>query len=142
MFLPPHPNSGAVERNGKLAIAKVPDVKSKTLIPFVSGKVDRSATVHTDELASYKPLSKSGYKHKTVHHNLKLYVIDDAHTNTIDGFWSLLKRGINGVYHSVSPQHLQGYLNEYSFRYNHREDEIPMFETMLHRVSRHQQDGE
>ena len=58
----------------------------------------------------------------------------DVHTNTIEGFWSALKRGINGVYHAVSQKHLQGYINEYSFRYNHRKDEKPIFLTVLERI--------
>jgi transposase len=59
----------------------------------------------------------------------------DTHTNTIEGFWSALKRGINGVYHAVSQKYLQHYINEYSFRYNHREDDEPMFKTILEKVS-------
>lgn len=60
----------------------------------------------------------------------------DVHTNTIEGFWSLVKRGINGVYHVVSAKYLQSYLNEYAFRYNHRQDEVPMFQTMLAQVEK------
>jgi hypothetical protein len=58
----------------------------------------------------------------------------DAHTQTIEGFWSLLKRGISGVHHSVSAEHLQGYLDEYAFRYSHRQDERGMFDAMLGRL--------
>jgi hypothetical protein len=61
--------------------------------------------------------------------------VGDVHTNTIESFWSLVNRGIGGVYYAVSTKHLQGYLNEYVFRYNHRKDERPMFITMLGRVS-------
>lgn len=57
-----------------------------------------------------------------------------AHVNTVEGFWSLVKRGINGVYHAVSPKYLQTYLNEYGFRYNHRKSETPMFVLFLGRV--------
>jgi transposase len=63
-------------------------------------------------------------------------VIGSVHTNTIDGFWSLLKRGISGVYHSVSEKHLQRYLNEYAFRYNHRDDERALFETVGERAKK------
>ena len=62
-------------------------------------------------------------------------LVVNAHTNTIEGFWSLLKRGINGVYHAVSVKHLQGYINEYSFRYNHRGDDKPMFKTILNKIA-------
>ncbi len=59
----------------------------------------------------------------------------DIHTNSIEGFWSLLKRGIGGVYHSVSAKYLQSYLDEYSFRYNRRFSEEPMFVSLLERVN-------
>jgi len=58
----------------------------------------------------------------------------NIHTNNIEGFWSLLKRGIGGVYHSVSEKYLQSYINEYGFRYNHRKDEKPMFLTVLEKI--------
>jgi len=76
-----------------------------------------------------------GYIHHRIHHALKVYVMDDVHTNTIEGFWSLLKRGISGVYHNVSAKYLQSYLNEYTFRYNHREDETPMFKIVLNQIT-------
>ena len=57
-----------------------------------------------------------------------------VHTNSIEGFWSLLKRGIGGVHHSVSEKYLQSYINEYGFRYNHRKDEKPMFLSVLERI--------
>ena len=60
----------------------------------------------------------------------------DVHTQTIEGFWSLVKRGIGGVYHAVSRKHLQKYLNEYAFRYNHRGLQVPMFRTFLNRISK------
>ena len=58
----------------------------------------------------------------------------NAHTNTIENFWSLLKGGISGVYHAVSGKYLQSYINEYGFRYNHRKDEKPMFLIVLERI--------
>ena len=58
----------------------------------------------------------------------------NIHTNTIEGFWSLLKRGIGGVYHSVSEKYLQSYINEYGFRFNHRKDKKPMFLTVLEKI--------
>ena len=61
--------------------------------------------------------------------------IGNIHTNTIEGFWSLSKNGIRGTYHAVSDKYLQHYLDEYSFRYNHRNDESPMFLTMLQKVA-------
>ena len=70
-----------------------------------------------------------------INHSEQVYVSGDVHVNTIEGFWSLTKRGIGGVYHAVSAKHLQGYLNEYAWRYNHRDDERAMFETLLVRAA-------
>jgi hypothetical protein len=58
----------------------------------------------------------------------------DAQTNSIEGCWSFMKRGVNGVYHAVSPKYLQSYVNEYAFRYNHRKDEQPMFLSFLNQI--------
>ncbi|MBW8010964.1 MAG: transposase [Chloroflexi bacterium] len=77
-----------------------------------------------------------GYEHDKILHSHKIYVMGDVHTNTIEGFWSLVKNGIRGVFHHVSPRHLQHYLNEYAFRYNHRNDITPMFLTFLFRMTR------
>lgn len=102
---------------------------------MIKERVLPDAVIYTDELPSYDRLSSMGYVHRRIHHALKVYVIGDAHTNTIEGFWSLLKRGISGVYHAVSAKYLQSYLNEYTFRYNHRRDEIPIFKTILARIT-------
>jgi len=66
-------------------------------------------------------MGKRGYSHRRVNHSARIYVDGDVHTQTIDGFFSLLKSGIRGVYHSVSAKCLQSYLDEYAWRYNHRE---------------------
>ena len=64
-----------------------------------------------------------------------VYVMGDAHTNSIEGFWSLVKRGIGGVYHSVSRKYLQTYLDEYAYRYNRRDSSEPMFVSLLGEIS-------
>jgi len=94
--------------------------------------------VYTDECPSYNALPGSGYGHKRVHHSANVYVKADAHTNGIEGFWSLVKNGIRGVNHSVSAKYLQTYLDEYSFRYNRRHDVTPMFESILKQVEKYQ----
>lgn len=129
--------AGIVERQGDVSATVVPDVQSKTLLPIIQDKTTPDSTIYTDELPSYNKLARMGYDHQTIHHQVKVYVMGDIHTNTIDGFWSLVKRGIVGVYHSVSPDYLQSYVNEYSFRYNHRKDETPMFQTFLNRIQPH-----
>lgn len=125
---------GLVQRQGRVIAKIVPDVKSATLLPVIREKVLQKSMVYTDELPSYDKLSGMGYEHKRVHHQSKVYVMGDAHTNTIEGFWSLVKRGISGVNHAVSKKYLQDYLNEYAFRYNRRQQEQPMFESFLAQV--------
>jgi len=128
------PVAGVVQRKGKVAALVTKDVKKQTLLPIVEAKVLPETMVYTDELKSYGDLGKKGYKHERIPHAEKVYVVGNVHTNTIEGFWSLLKRGIGGVYHSVSEKHLQRYLNEYAFRYNHRDDERALFETVGERA--------
>lgn len=125
---------GAAQRNGKVVAKVVPDLKRHTLVPFMARKVARNATLYTDEFPSYDHMTRLGYNHKRIEHSAKVYVRGNIHTNSIEGFWSLVKRGITGVYHSVSPQYLQSYLNEYSFRYNHRKADTPMFKLILNRI--------
>lgn len=126
---------GAAQRKGKVTTKVIPDVKHSSLIPFMVRKVARNATLYTDEFPSYDHMTRLGYNHKRIEHSAKVYVRGNIHTNTIEGFWSLVKRGITGVYHSVSPQYLQSYLNEYAFRYNHRKEDAPMFKIILNRIS-------
>ena len=125
---------GMAQRKGDVSAIVTPDLKSATVYPIIKERVMPNSMVYTDEFRVYDRLKGQGYHHKRVHHASKVWVIGDAHTNTIEGFWSVLKRGISGVYHAVSEKHLQGYINEYSFRYNHRKDEKPMFLTVLERV--------
>ena len=126
---------GMVERKGKVVAVTVPNTSRATLMPHIRERVLPTATVYTDEMSSYDPLGWQGYNHDRVNHSAKVYVSGDVHTNTIEGFWSLVKRGIDGVYHSVSTKHLQGYLNEYAWRYNHRDDGRAMFELVLLRAA-------
>ncbi len=127
---------GAVERSGKVLALTVPNVDGVTLLPKVRKYVMPASTVYTDEMGAYKYLGENGYNHKRINHMEHVYVSGDVHTNTIEGFWSLVKRGIGGVYHAVSAKHLQGYLNEYSWRYNHRNGGRVMFESLLLRTVR------
>ena len=125
------PVLGMVERNGKLEVRTVENTKRKTIIPLVISNVNQSAQIFTDEYPVYKCLPGFGFNHSTVNHADKVYVIGNCHTNTIEGFWSQAKNGIKGVYHSVSSDYLQYYLDEYAFRYNHRKDTTPMFFSFL-----------
>lgn len=126
---------GTVERQGQLNAIAVPNVQQSTVLPLIQSNVCKSATVYTDTFNVYNPVSRMGYTHETVNHGTDEYVRGAAHTNTIEGFWSLIKRGIDGVYHAVSPKYLQNYVAEYTFRYNHRNDETPMFLSFLNRLA-------
>lgn len=132
---------GAAERKGRVLTQKVPDVKARTLVSLIERTVAPKSVVYTDDLPSYDTLGRRGYTHKRVPHALKVYVIGDIHTNSIEGFWSLVKRGINGVYHAVGDKYLQSYINEYSFRYNRRKNGGAMFEAFLSRMVASGQDG-
>ena len=130
------PVFGMVERKGKVITKVVPDVSRDSLLPNIREKVLPSSMVYSDEHASYDPLKSMGYQHRRVHHGAKVYVVGDVHTNTIEGFWSLVKRGISGVNHAVSAKYLQGYFDSYGFRWNHRNDDEAMYGSMANRVSK------
>ncbi len=126
---------GMVERKGRIHAEIIPNVRANTLVPVIEATIDKDALVYTDDLPGYAGLSRRGYMHGIVAHSRKVYVTGDGiHTNRIEGFWSQLKRSIDGTYHHVTAEHLAEYIDEYSFRYNHREDETPMFKTMLAQV--------
>lgn len=113
------PLVGMIERGGKLNARKVDNVQSQTLTKEIIRNVKESAKLYTDEWLGYKGVSRI-YDHSIVKHNQLQYVNGRIHTNTIEGFWSLLKRGIVGIYHFTSKKHLQRYVDEFVFRYNTR----------------------
>ena len=127
--------AGAVERKGSVVATVVPDVKMRTLVPFVKNVVTRESALYTDELLAYQYLGSYFQKHETVSHGRKSWVVGDAHTNSIEGFWSLLKGGIRGVYRGrPTKAYMQNYINEYAFRYNRRNDTTPMFVSFLRQI--------
>ena len=126
---------GMVEREGNAVVKVQPDNRAATIIPMVQAHVPAGdAVIYTDEHGAYRRLSSLGYAHESVLHSAKQYVAGRAHTNNIEGFWSNTKRGIDGVHHVVSPKYLQGYLDSYVFRFNHRSDAAPMFQSLMDRV--------
>lgn len=125
------PVFGMVERGGRVVTSKVPDASALSLMPQTEKRVLPESVVYTDEWRGYGRLERSGYQHHRIHHAQEIWVMGDVHTNTIEGFWSLVKRGIAGTHHAVSAKWLQGYLNEYAWRYNHRDDGQAMFLTLL-----------
>ena len=129
------PAVGIVQRQGNVKTFVVSDTKSRTILPIVNKAIEKGSQVYTDEYPVYDRLNLMGYKHERVTHSEDIYVVGEAHTNTIEGFWSTAKNGIKGVFHSVSPKYLQGYLDEYAFRYNHRNDVEPMYWVFLNKLT-------
>jgi transposase-like protein len=133
------PVFGIVQRGrgtGQVVAMVVPDATTKTLMGHATNRVLPASLIYTDEWKPYENLPKAGYTHRRIHHASKVYVSGDVHTNTIEGFFSLVKNGLRGVYHSVSRKWLQGYLNEYAWRYNHRTGTRSQFELLLLRAAR------
>ena len=125
------PVFGMVERQGRVVALVTPSVKSATLLPHVQQRVLPGSMIYTDEYRVYDGIGYMGFGHHRVRHSAHVYVSGNVHTNTIEGFWSLVKRGIDGVFHSVSKKHLQGYLNEYAWRYNQRFEGKDRFQLLL-----------
>jgi transposase-like protein len=109
-----------VKRGGEARSFHIKDVTSKTLRDVVRKNVVSDGTVYTDSYTGYHDLDEDVPTHATVNHAAGEYVRGDVHTNTVEGFFSLLKRGIIGTYHHVSPQHLHRYLSEFDYRYTRR----------------------
>jgi transposase len=126
---------GMVERGGRVKAFVVADRGRETLQGNIIRFVLPRSTIFTDEWRPYIGLH-SHYTHRRIRHAEKVYVSGDVHTQTIEGFFSNLKRGISGNYHSVSSKWLQGYLNEYVWRYNHREDDEAMFRSLIRQATR------
>jgi transposase-like protein len=129
---------GIVERKGRIAARVTPDLKLGTANALLREFVLPKTMVFTDEAVIYNSvpyLEGMDFEHKRIRHSQKVYVAGEVHTNTIEGFWSLVKRGIGGVYHSVSAKYLQSYLDEYSFRYNRRASGNLIFPMLLQRAS-------
>lgn len=92
-----------VQRSGRVAAIAVRNVKAKTLMAHVRKRGLPASSAYTDELRSYDGLTRRGYQHNRIHHAEQVYVSGNVHTNTIEGFWSLTKRGTNGVCHACLP---------------------------------------
>jgi transposase-like protein len=129
---------GILERGGKVRTKVIPNRKKKALQAEVRKHVKAGAALYTDALLSYEGLDE--FQHGVVDHAVQ-YVDGKIHTNGLENFWSLLKRGLNGTYVSVEPFHLFRYLDEQAFRYNNRKDEdgdllndYDRFETALSQV--------
>jgi transposase-like protein len=109
-----------VERDGRARSHHVPEVSANTLRPIMDAQIDHNSFLMTDEAGQYRLIGPDFARHEKVNHGVEEYVRGAAHVNTAEGYFSLLKRGINGIYHHVSQQHLKRYLAEFDFRYSNR----------------------
>ena len=122
---------GAVERGGRIRASVIPNSRGKTLHAKTVEYVLPESMIYTDDFKAYKQLGQKGYQHKRINHSARIYVDGDVHTQTIEGFFGLFKNGVRGAYHSVSQKWLQGYVNEYVWRYNRRDSGRSMFHDLL-----------
>lgn len=131
------PVLGILQRNGVLRAFVVPDTKAKTLQPIIRKNVEKHSVLISDEWHGYNHLH-SDYDHHIVDHSKKQYVDFDnkeIHSNTIEGFWSIMKRGVNGIYNWWSRKHMQFYVDEFVFRYNTRKIKaIDRFSLILNNI--------
>ncbi len=122
---------GILERDGELFTKVVPNASQKSLITPILEHVPVGTRISSDEWPPYKILSRLGYDHRTVEHGRKVWARGDTHVNTLEAFWSMLKRSIRGTHIHVSPKHLPKYLGEFEFRYNLRKRPELMFGRLL-----------
>lgn len=132
---PKHAVAALVERGGRLRMFHVPHVTANNLAPIIARHAHPDSQFMTDESNVYSHAGTWFKDHQTVNHSIKEYVRDEAYTNTVEGCFSILKRGIYGVYQHVSEAHLKRYLAEFSFRYSYRIktgfDDMARFERAL-----------
>jgi transposase-like protein len=128
------PVIGLLERDGRIKLQVVDKAHGKTIKPIIEQAVSTEATIVSDGFGGYAGLSKLFREHQVLNKDKEEYVRGEYHTNTIEGFWTLLKRGIYGQYHKVSARYLQSYLDEFTFKYNHRGNR-KMFDLLINKMA-------
>lgn len=131
------PVMGLAQRKGNIKAKVVSNTNSFTVQSIIKNDVEFGSNIMTDEYRSYHIVKKMGFNHQTVSHVKEQWANGIAHTNTIEGFWSQLKRSINGTYHCVSPKYLQNYVDEFVYRYNSRISSFPIFQKLVLLVGKH-----
>jgi transposase len=126
---------GMVERGGRIRLRVLASRRGPELQRAVRDSIASISRIYTDDWPAYKPLSREFAGHSTVPHSTRIFVVGDAHTNTVEGFFGNLKTSIRGTYKHVSPRWLQSYLDEFAWRYNHRHDSRAMFRQLLRRAA-------
>lgn len=123
---------GMIERGGKLKLIPVPDAKMENIEPPMLEHISPDATLQTDITFAHYWIGRRHFagRHRMINHIVS-YAYGDNHTNTVENAFSLLKRGIYGTFHQVSEKHLGRYCNEFSYRFNRREEQLEMFDVTL-----------
>lgn len=124
---------GMVERGGRIMVAPVKERNREEIFALIKENIRIGSILNTDEFRAYNTLPDEGYGHCTVNHSKYQWKNGDAHTNSIEGYWSNLKKSIRGTHTFVSPKHLPKYLNEFSFRYNYRKGAV-IFDEILKKI--------
>jgi transposase-like protein len=129
------PVVGLIERGGEVRATVVKDCSMRTVESQIVQHAAFGSKINTDDFLSYSRVGKY-YQHNAVAHGAGEYVKGETHTNTIESFWALFKRGYHGVYHQMSPKHMQKYVDEFTFRFNRRAKEMgSVFSDVVLRVS-------
>ncbi len=128
----------AVERNGRVKATVVPNRSKPTLQGKIREFVLPESMIFTDELKLYVGIGREYKGHKRIKHKQRIYVMDDAGTQNVESFFALFKNSVRGAHHSISAKYLPNYLDEYTFRWNHRKDERAIFWTILDRARKDQ----
>lgn len=129
------PVFGLRSRSGEVRAQVVASVGKADLHKVIEENVTPGSTLYTDQWVGYRGLKE--FKRKVVNHSAKQYVRGDVHTNSIESFWALFKRGYHGIYHQMSKKHLQRYINEFAFRLNRREESMQsIFSEVIDRMSK------
>lgn len=122
---------GMLQRDGDVMTKVVPNVRRATLHPHMEANIEKGSEIHSDELRSYSGIAAKGFKHKTVNHGCREYFRDGCHVNGIEGYWSLLKKGISSTHVHVSAKHLEKYAKEFEYRFNSRKNPGSMLPELL-----------
>lgn len=127
---------GMVERKGRAVVKHVKSSGVRVLSKEIYKGISADAKIYSDTHGSYNHLSRVGYVHLTINHSRQEYVNGDRHTQNVENLWSNIKRGITGVYRHVGPKYLQTYVDEYAFRYSHRQTPKYMFDLILSNIAK------
>lgn len=124
------PVMGLLQRNGRFEARTIPTTGKRVLVGIINDRIDKKATIMTDELPAYKSLDKT-FKHESVNHRKEEWARGNVHTNSIENAWSLFKRSIVGSYHQISTKHMDAYLDEFEWRFNNRDNEYLFRDTLI-----------